>query len=77
MASSNLFKPLSIGNITLKHRLALAPLSRFRASDEHVPLPIMTDYYKQRGSISETLLVTEGTISLAPGWRLRERPWYL
>ncbi|KID76772.1 Chanoclavine-I aldehyde reductase fgaOx3 [Metarhizium brunneum] len=61
MASSNLFKPLSIGNITLKHRLALAPLTRFRASDEHVPLPIVTDYYKQRGSVPGTLLVTEGT----------------
>ncbi|KAK9437268.1 putative N-ethylmaleimide reductase [Metarhizium brunneum] len=40
MASSNLFKPLAIGNITLKHRLALAPLTRFRASDKYVPLPI-------------------------------------
>ncbi|KHO01880.1 Aldolase-type TIM barrel [Metarhizium album ARSEF 1941] len=62
MASSNLFKPLSIGNITVKHRLALAPLTRFRVSDDHVPLPITVDYYRQRSHVPGTLLVTEATI---------------
>jgi hypothetical protein len=31
-----LFTPLKVGNMTLSHRIALAPLTRFRATDAHV-----------------------------------------
>lgn len=62
MTSSKLFQPLSIGNLSLNHRLALAPLTRFRASDDHVPLQMAIEYYKQRSSVSGTLLITEGTL---------------
>jgi NADPH2 dehydrogenase len=40
----------------------MAPLTRFRSSDEHVPLlPLMATYYSQRASVPGTLLVTEAT----------------
>ncbi|KAI9170895.1 Chanoclavine-I aldehyde reductase fgaOx3 [Paramyrothecium foliicola] len=62
MASdSRLFQPLQVGKMNLQHRLALAPLTRFRSDDDHVPLPFMADYYRQRGSVPGTLLITEGT----------------
>jgi NADPH2 dehydrogenase len=52
----------------LKHRAAMAPLTRYRATDEHVPTPMMAEYYAQRASVPGTLLVTEATfISAAHG----------
>ncbi|KAJ3976319.1 hypothetical protein EV361DRAFT_326585 [Lentinula raphanica] len=59
---SALFKPAQVGNMFLKHRVVLAPLTRFRANAAHVPNPIVTDYYVQRASAPGTLLITEATI---------------
>jgi NADPH2 dehydrogenase len=36
--------------------------SRFRASDEHVIMPMAAEYYSQRASTPGTLLITEATI---------------
>jgi NADPH2 dehydrogenase len=58
---SRLFEPLKLGNLTLQHRLAMAPLTRFRADDSHVQLPFTATYYQQRGSVPGTLLITEAT----------------
>lgn len=59
--TSKLFTPLQIGPLTLQHRLVLAPLTRFRASDAHIPLPFVKDYYAQRAAVPGTLLITEAT----------------
>ncbi|TFK36209.1 hypothetical protein BDQ12DRAFT_687024 [Crucibulum laeve] len=56
-----LFKPVRVGDLELGHRVVLAPLTRFRATDDHIPLPHVLDYYTQRGSVPGTLLVTEAT----------------
>lgn len=65
---SRLFKPITIGNITLNHRIGLCPLTRYRADDDHTPLDSMIEYYSQRASVKGTLLVSEGTfISEADG----------
>ncbi len=61
MKDSKLFQPLKVGNNTLRNRVALAPLTRFRADDEHVPLPMVTEYYTQRAATPGTLLITEAT----------------
>ena len=34
-SSSTLFAPIKVGNMELQHRLAMAPLTRFRADSEH------------------------------------------
>ncbi|KAJ8522236.1 hypothetical protein ONZ45_g1185 [Pleurotus djamor] len=61
-----LFQPTKVGRLALKHRIVLAPMTRLRASDANVPLlPIVKDYYQQRGSTPGTLLITEG-IAIAP-----------
>ena len=60
-SSSRLFKPLRIGNFEVSNRVALAPLTRFRADDSHTPLPFVAEYYAQRASYPGTLLVTEAT----------------
>ena len=46
----------------VKHRIAMAPLTRLRASDDRVPVPMMKDYYSQRASMPGTLIITEGTV---------------
>lgn len=63
--SSKLFEPLKLGSLQLENRIALAPLTRYRADDNHVPLPFVPEYYAQRGSTPGTLLITEATF-IAP-----------
>lgn len=36
-AGEPLFSPLQLGDITLQHRVVLAPLTRYRADIQHVP----------------------------------------
>lgn len=55
-----IFTPIKIGNNTLKHRVVLAPLTRFRATSEAVPTDLQVEYYKQRAS-EGGLLITEAT----------------
>ncbi|VDB93771.1 unnamed protein product [Peniophora sp. CBMAI 1063] len=64
-AESALFKPLKVGNLDLQHRVVLAPMTRFRASDDHVNPDLTTEYYAQRASTPGTLLITEATV-IAP-----------
>ncbi|KXN83313.1 putative inactive dehydrogenase EasA [Leucoagaricus sp. SymC.cos] len=61
---SNLFKPRTINaQIQVKHRVVLAPLTRIRATKDHVPtLPLMKDYYSQRASTPGTLIIGEATM---------------
>lgn len=53
-----LFKPIKMGNDTLRNRIAMAPLTRFRAPD-HVPIERHAIYYAQRATAG--LLITEAT----------------
>ncbi|KAJ7493889.1 hypothetical protein FB451DRAFT_1122392 [Mycena latifolia] len=64
--SPNLFEPLTVGTVELQHRVVLAPMTRFKATTDHVPyLPLVSDYYSQRGNRPGTLLITEGTLIAA------------
>lgn len=64
-ANAKLFQPIRVGNIELKHRVVLAPLTRYRATDSHVPTDMMVDYYVQRASSPGSLLITEATFIAA------------
>jgi N-ethylmaleimide reductase len=57
--STNLFSPLQAGNIKLKSRIVMAPMTRSRASGSNVPQDIVADYYAQRAGAG--LIITEGT----------------
>jgi len=61
MPGSRLFKPLQIGHVQVQHRIAMAPMTRLRATDDHVPVPMMKEYYGQRAAIPGTLILSEGT----------------
>ena len=58
---SKLFEPLQIGPYKLSSRLVMAPLTRFRADDQHVQLDFVKDYYAQRACVPGTLIISEAT----------------
>lgn len=60
MKNSKLFEPLSIGELHLKNRIAMAPMTRGRAGKERVPGDLMAEYYFQRAGAG--LLITEATV---------------
>lgn len=62
---SKLFQPDQVGDLRLSNRIVLAPLTRFRATDAHVPGPLAVEYYAQRASTPGTLLISEGTFPSA------------
>lgn len=53
-----LFKPLRIGNVTLKNRLVMAPMTRNRSHLDGVPSALNVLHYQQRAGAG--LIVTEG-----------------
>ena len=71
--TDSLFTPLQVGALTLKNRVLLAPLTRCRADADHVPTPVMAEYYAQRASggllIAEATMAMEGNSSfwMEPG----------
>ncbi|KAJ5462816.1 hypothetical protein N7475_007760 [Penicillium sp. IBT 31633x] len=67
----HLMDPVKIGRCSLKHRVVMAPMTRLRANDEHVPDKLMFDYYTQRASVPGTLLITEATF-ISPNSRGRD-----
>ncbi|KAH9940723.1 NADH:flavin oxidoreductase/NADH oxidase [Epithele typhae] len=58
-ATPKLFQPTKVGDITLAHRVVLAPMTRLRNTDAHVPTVLGLEYYRQRASVPGTLLITE------------------
>ncbi len=64
MSLEALFRPLTLGRLEVPNRILMAPLTRCRAGEEHVPGPLMAEYYAQRASagliIAEATMVMEG-----------------
>lgn len=54
----NLFNKYNLGNIELKNRVVMAPLTRSRA-ENNIPNGLMAKYYQQRASAG--LIISEGT----------------
>jgi 2,4-dienoyl-CoA reductase-like NADH-dependent reductase (Old Yellow Enzyme family) len=54
----SLFDPIKVGDLTLPNRVFMAPLTRLRGTADHVPTPIIGEYYAQRASAG--LIISEG-----------------
>jgi NADPH2 dehydrogenase len=68
MATSVAFTPLQVGDLTLQHRISLAPCTRLRTHPDHTISDLAQEYYAQRASYPGTLLISEGNnISAAAG----------
>lgn len=57
----NLFTSFKIGNVTVKNRLAVAPMTRISATFEGVPDEKMNKYYESFAAGDFGLIITEGT----------------
>jgi N-ethylmaleimide reductase len=54
-----LFTPFRLGELELRNRTVMAPMTRSRATDGNVPNPLAATYYAQRASAG--LIITEAT----------------
>ncbi|HTC09048.1 MAG TPA: alkene reductase [Acetobacteraceae bacterium] len=61
----NIWTPTKVGNLAIKNRLAMAPMTRSRANPDGTPTPLAAEYYSQRAGLG--LLVAEGTQPSAEG----------
>lgn len=52
--------PLTMGDLQLKNRLVLSPLTRARSNGARIPTDLMTEYYTQRANAG--LILTEATV---------------
>jgi 2,4-dienoyl-CoA reductase-like NADH-dependent reductase (Old Yellow Enzyme family) len=52
--------PIQFGELKLKNRVVMAPLTRSRATVDRVPTPMMAEYYAQRASAG--LIISEATV---------------
>ena len=59
---SSLFDPLKAGSLTLPNRILMAPLTRCRAEQGHIPGPLMAEHYAQRASAG--LIIAEATMAM-------------
>ncbi len=55
----SLFDPITLGAIHAPNRILMAPLTRQRATEDHVPTDLMIEYYRQRAGAG--LIISEAT----------------
>ncbi|KAK9362017.1 hypothetical protein V1504DRAFT_450143 [Lipomyces starkeyi] len=61
-SDGTLFTPIKVGSITLAHRLAFPPITRYRNDDDGTPNEdLAVPYYSERCLVPGTLLIAEAT----------------
>jgi 2,4-dienoyl-CoA reductase-like NADH-dependent reductase (Old Yellow Enzyme family) len=55
---ASLSDSIQIGDITLPNRVIMSPLTRVHGTPDHIPTPLMIEYYTQRASAG--LIISEG-----------------
>ena len=57
---TTLFDPIKVGSLTCPNRIWMAPLTRGRATREHIPTELMATYYSQRAAAGLMLSEASG-----------------
>ena len=70
-----LFDPIQLGAIAAPNRILMAPLTRGRATRDHVPLPLMGEYYAQRASAGLIISEATGISRQGLGWPFAPGLW--
>src|SRR6201995_2325227 len=65
---TSLFDPIALGAIEAPNRIIMAPLTRGRATRNHVPTPLMGEYYSQRASAGVIISEATGISQQGLGW---------
>ncbi|HYI49876.1 MAG TPA: alkene reductase [Allosphingosinicella sp.] len=71
----SLFDPIKLGAIEAPNRVLMAPLTRGRATRDHVPTRIMQTYYAQRASAGLILSEATGISRQGLGWPYAPGLW--
>ncbi len=72
---TSLFDPIRLGAIDASNRILMAPLTRARATRDHVPTPLMIDYYRQRASAGLIISEATGISRQGLGWPYAPGLW--
>jgi 2,4-dienoyl-CoA reductase-like NADH-dependent reductase (Old Yellow Enzyme family) len=71
----SLFDPITIGALTCPNRVFMAPMTRGRASRDHVPSDLMKTYYAQRAGAGLILSEATGISRQGLGWPYAPGLW--
>lgn len=71
----SLFDPIKLGAIDAPNRVLMAPLTRGRATRDHVPTELMRTYYAQRASAGLILSEATGISRQGLGWPYAPGLW--
>jgi len=64
----SLFDPIKLGAVEAPNRILMAPLTRGRATRDHVPTDIMRTYYAQRAGAGLIITEATGISRIGLGW---------
>ena len=71
----SLFDPIRLGAIHAPNRILMAPLTRGRSTRDHVPTPIMAEYYAQRATAGLIISEATGISQQGLGWPYAPGIW--
>ncbi|HEY6917601.1 MAG TPA: alkene reductase [Allosphingosinicella sp.] len=72
---TSLFDPITLGAVTAPNRILMAPLTRARATREHMPTDIMKTYYTQRAGAGLIISEATGISRQGLGWPYAPGIW--
>src|ERR1700761_9438129 len=71
----SLFDPIQLGAIAAPNRILMAPLTRGRGTRQHVPTPLMAEYYAQRAAAGLIISEATGISQEGLGWPYAPGLW--
>ena len=71
----SLFDPIRLGATLAPNRILMAPLTRGRATRDHVPTALMADYYAQRAGAGLIISEATGISQQGLGWPYAPGLW--
>jgi len=72
---ATLLDPIQLGAIDAPNRILMAPLTRARGTRDHVPTPLMAEYYAQRASAGLIISEATGISQQGLGWPFATGLW--
>ena len=72
---ASLFDSIAFGAIAAPNRVVMSPLTRGRATRDHVPTPIMAQYYAQRAGAGMIISEATGISRQGLGWPYAPGLW--
>ena len=72
---TKLTDPITLGAIQAPNRIFMAPLTRARNTRDHVPTPVMAEYYRQRAGAGLIISEATGISQAGLGWPYAPGIW--